>query len=98
MLDSPLTSLVVEPLDVGLELTLVDTPHASPTDLYRREITATDERVHLLNADAQVDRDVLEGHEAGFKRGRGTPRFVTHLPTVASRTYRYMILTTFASV
>ena len=55
----PFLGLLVEPFDVGLELSLVDAPHSPATDLDRGELARSHERVDLRDADAQVGGNVL---------------------------------------
>jgi hypothetical protein len=59
VIPGPSLGLVVEPLDVGLELALVDPPDAAAPDLDGGELARPDERVDLGDAHAQVGGDVL---------------------------------------
>jgi hypothetical protein len=98
----PLLSLVVQPVDVGLELGLVDTPNAAPADLDRGQLARANERVDLRDADAQVGGDVLEREEAWLD-GRLVPAtsragFRAHAPKIAPCRDELLDLTLFAIV
>ncbi len=55
----PFLRLLVEPLDVFVQLPSVDAPHTSAPDLDGRKLPGTDERVHLGDANAQIDGHIL---------------------------------------
>lgn len=59
MLKGPLTGLLVQPIDVGLQLLLVDAPHAPAADLNRGKVPTAHQRIDLLDADTEVFRHVL---------------------------------------
>lgn len=59
MILGPLLGFLVKPLDVLLQLPSVDAPYASAPDLDRRQLSGPHQRVHLGDADAQIDRHVL---------------------------------------
>ncbi len=54
MLKRPLPGFFVHPVDVGLELLLVDAPHSATPDLYRGKVPAAHQRIDLLDANAEV--------------------------------------------
>jgi hypothetical protein len=98
----PFMSLLVEAFDVGLELRLVDPPHASAPDLDGRKLAGANERVDLRNAHAQVGRDVLEREETRLD-GRPVPAasragFRAHLAKIAPCKREFLDLTLFANV
>lgn len=80
----PFVSLLVKPLDIGLELSPIDTPDAASADLDGRQASRPHQGIDLRATDIQKFRDVLEGHEARLTRassGSGhsvTTRVRTH--------------------
>ena len=78
MLKSPLTGLLVQPIDVGLQLLLVDAPHAPAADLYRGKVPTAHQRIDLLDADTEIFRHVLQSHEPGLDRRLRLSRLVIH--------------------
>ena len=73
MILRPLAGFFVEPLDVGLELGLVDAPDPTAADLYRRQFAGADQSVGLGNTDRQVCGNVFERVKA---RRDGRTRFI----------------------
>lgn len=90
MILSPLLGFFVEPVDVFLELTTIDSPHAAAPDLDSGELAGTDERVDLGHADAQVGGNSVQGEETRFDLG--------HRRTIAVVRVGYLNLRTFAIV
>jgi hypothetical protein len=66
---SPLVGFDVKSLDVGIELFPIDAPDPTPADLDGRELTGSNERIDLRDADVQVRRYVLERQEPGLDPG-----------------------------
>ena len=90
----PFLGLVVEPLDVSLELLLVDPPLPATPDLDRRKLAGAHERIGLGHAHVEVDRDVFELEETrldsgGRLLGRGSPR-AAHEAILASDRPEYV--------
>jgi len=56
----------MQSLDVTLELLSIHTPDTPPADLYCREAAASNQRINLRNAHAQVGGDVFESQKARF--------------------------------
>ena len=71
MLLRPGTGLLMESRDIGLELLSIHTPDPPSADLYRREAAASDQRIDLGNAHAQIGSDVFEREKARLDPGRG---------------------------
>lgn len=69
----PGLSLLVHPLDVGLELSPVDAPDPASTEFDGRKIPRSDERIDLGHADVEIGRNIFEGQESGFDT-RSFPR------------------------
>jgi hypothetical protein len=65
----PFRGLLVESVDVGVQLPLVDPPNSSPTELYRRELPGPDEGIDLRGAHAEIGGDVFESEEARLYAG-----------------------------
>jgi hypothetical protein len=65
----PFRGLLVKPVDVGVQLPLVDPPHPTPTELYRRELAGPDEGVDLCGTHAEIGGDVFESEEARLYAG-----------------------------
>lgn len=97
---SPVLGLFVELVHVRLELFPVYPPDAAPADLDGRELTRTDQRVHLRDAHAEVRGDVLEREEARLDlRTRLFRRRLTwHRPRITADNDGYMDLNLFATV
>jgi hypothetical protein len=82
----PFRGPLVKPVDVGVQLPLVDPPHPTPTELYRRELAGPDEGVDLCGTHAEIGGDVFESEKAGLHAGgplasvAGTARPVVHNP------------------
>jgi hypothetical protein len=82
----PFRSLLVKLVDVGVQLPLVDAPHATSTELYRRKLAGPDEGVDLCGAHAEIGGHVFESEEARLYPA-GLPasvttasRHVVHIP------------------
>ena len=82
---SPILGLCMQSIDIALELSPVDPPNPSATDLHRRQFTGSNECVDLRNAYRQIGGDVFKGQQARFHAGRGLWRSPTPLRTVAWR-------------
>ena len=96
----PFLSLFVEPLDVGLELGLVDPPDPAAPDLDGGELARANERVDLRDAHAEVGGDVLEREETRLD-GRPLPAragFRAHSPKIAPCKREHLDLALFAIV
>jgi hypothetical protein len=99
----PLVGLVMEPLDVGLELRFVHSPHTAAPDLDGRELAGANEGVDLGHADAEIGRNVFQGQET---RLDGAPSTTTgplavcrvHLAKLAPPDEGGLDLTLFAAV
>lgn len=107
MLTSPLLGFLVQLFQVGVELTSVDPPDAPAADLDRRKGPRPDQRVDLGNTDAEIGRNILEGHEARLDIRRsalsglcalGRTLRGRHTLTIALGAIRYLDLTLFAPV
>ena len=100
MFFSPRLSLVVKPLDIGLELLSIDPPHTPAPDLDGRKLPGSDKRVDLRNAHAQIGGDVFERQETGLDLG--TRLFGRRLPwhglRITADRDGYMDLALFADV
>lgn len=97
----PFLSLLVKALDVGLELRPVDTPHAPPSDLDRRELSGADQGVDLGNADREIRRYVFQSEKARFDLGSavaGAGVGLGHPATIAPDHLGYLHLASFAAV
>jgi hypothetical protein len=66
----PLRGLLVKPIDVGVQLPLVDAPNTTSTELYRRKLPGPNEGIDLRGAHAEIGGDVFESQEAGFDAPR----------------------------
>ena len=98
----PLLGLLVQPLHVGLELAPIDTPDPTTPDLDGRKLTGANQRVHLRDADRQVNRHVVEGQKTRLYLGStiagATGIRSGHRPTIAPDHDRYLHLASFAAV
>lgn len=86
----PALGLLVKPVDIFVQLAAVYAPHAAASDLDRRELAGTDQRIDLWDADGQIFRDLVQSEETRFDLG--------HRPTIAVDGDGYLNLRTFALV
>ena len=98
----PLLRFLVQSIDIGLELRLVDSPHAAAPDFDGRQFPRAHERVDLRDADAQVGGDVLERKETWLD-GRLVPAtsragFRAHAGKIAPSSGEHLDLSLFALV
>lgn len=101
----PFLRLLVQTVEVGIELSAVDSPHTPAPQFDRREVSGPDQGVHLRNADAEICGHVLEreksGLECGLRAGLGALRSALsggHRPKIAPDGVRYLDLIPFAPV
>lgn len=77
----PCLRALVEPVDIGLELLLVDAPDPPATDLYGGELAGPDQRVNLRHAHIQENGHIVQGKEAWLDdRGRPGLSGIVPLP------------------
>ena len=88
----PFVRIPVKPFDVGLELPAINSPNPAPSDLDRRKLARSHQRIHLGDAHVEVVRHVLESHESRFDAeilraggGGGVVHVMVHDNTCSSR-------------
>ena len=98
----PLLGLLVQPLHIGLELPPIDAPDPAAPDLDGWKLSGANQRVHLRDADRQVDRHIVEGQKARlylrFAIAGAAGLRSGHRPTIALDHGRYLHLAAFAAV
>lgn len=98
MLLGPGLSLLVETIDIGLELSFVDSPDAPPTYLDSRQFPRADEGIHLGNADTEVRGNVVQREKPRFDRRFLGSVVFGHLGKLPPQCHRSLHLRPFASV
>lgn len=62
----PFLGFAAEPVDIGVELTTIDSPDAATADLYPGQLVRANQGVYLAHTDREVGRNVIEGKQAGL--------------------------------
>ena len=80
----PFARLLQQALDVFVELTAVDPPHAAPTDLDGGQLAGAHQRVDLGVTHVEIACRLVEGEEAGLHLDRALGlRVAGHAETLA---------------
>jgi hypothetical protein len=99
----PRFSFLVKPIDIGLELSAIYSPHTSAPEFDRGEIARTHKCIDLRNRHVQVRRHIFQGQESRLDDRFGSAFFLGrgragHSGKIAPGADGYRHLTPFTAV